>query len=572
VAVLIAVAIIPLIAIIGVATDSARGFYAKSRLSSAVDAAALAGGQVFFEDRRASDARQFFDANFPPGFMGSKVTQWVVDPPQGVKPESDDKTFTVRASVEIPTIFMRLFGKNSMIVSSYAEATRESKALDVVLAIDMSTSMNDKMSDGETRLAHAKSAALKLVEVLYGEQSEVEYLRIGIVPWAGSVNVTYDGSRYGYDWTDNDGDGEFDDSEYTPRAVRVTKDTTFGTYYNYHRNTTIDEIFKDYKSPHGETYHGTIYFAHNSPVPLLSEPLFDPDNDPDTDPESAAPKAVDDYAHKVSRVWDGCVWARWEQGKSNNADDQDGLTDDWLGWSPKGIESHLVDGSGSMYYDVTGMGVHYDRTFTEGYGRHEQTIYAKREDICPASSKGGEGRNSECTPCPGNGITPLTKGKAPIDAAIGRLGIPKRDQGFGTDIPQGLAWGWRVVSPAPPFVESATYQPGYEPSRAVVLLTDGANDAFVGDAYNGGLSDSDMDDRLKDIADNMKADNDGNGEPDYEIYVIQFANSSGDLAELMKQVATEPNAPYYFNAPTGEQLEAAFNEIGNHLSNLRLSK
>ena len=39
IAVLIAIAIIPLIGMIGLATDAARGFLAQSRLSSAVDAA-----------------------------------------------------------------------------------------------------------------------------------------------------------------------------------------------------------------------------------------------------------------------------------------------------------------------------------------------------------------------------------------------------------------------------------------------------------------------------------------------------------------------------------------------------
>ena len=44
------------------------------------------------------------------------------------------------------------------------------------------------------------------------------------------------------------------------------------------------------------------------------------------------------------------------------------------------------------------------------------------------------------------------------------------------------------------------------------------------------------------------------------------------MATLLKDVATEPNAPYYYNAPTETELNSAFKEIANHLSNLRLSK
>lgn len=40
----------------------------------------------------------------------------------------------------------------------------------------------------------------------------------------------------------------------------------------------------------------------------------------------------------------------------------------------------------------------------------------------------------------------------------------------------------------------------------------------------------------------------------------------------MKDVATEPKAPYYFFAPDGTALEEAFAEIANQLSVLRISK
>jgi len=40
----------------------------------------------------------------------------------------------------------------------------------------------------------------------------------------------------------------------------------------------------------------------------------------------------------------------------------------------------------------------------------------------------------------------------------------------------------------------------------------------------------------------------------------------------MRQVASGPGAPYYQYAPDAASLEAAFQEIGNHLSRLRLSK
>lgn len=60
-----AIAAVPLIAAVGIATDTARMFFVKSRLTSAVDAASLAGGKVFAPERDA-DVRMYFDTNFLP--------------------------------------------------------------------------------------------------------------------------------------------------------------------------------------------------------------------------------------------------------------------------------------------------------------------------------------------------------------------------------------------------------------------------------------------------------------------------------------------------------------------------
>ena len=155
-----------------------------------------------------------------------------------------------------------------------------------------------------------------------------------------------------------------------------------------------------------------------------------------------------------------------------------------------------------------------------------------------------------------------------------------------------------VVSPGAPFTESSVYQEGYEPPRVIILLTDGENTAFPGDSYNSALSGNSMyghsdgsptadvtmydgatdtvtqmDKRLIEIADNIKKVKRDDGQPMFEIYTILFAaDSSTEMKRIMKEIATEPNSPYYYNAPTQSELDAAFNEIGNHLSNLRLSK
>jgi hypothetical protein len=74
-----------------------------------------------------------------------------------------------------------------------------------------------------------------------------------------------------------------------------------------------------------------------------------------------------------------------------------------------------------------------------------------------------------------------------------------------------------------------------------------------------------MDDRLRRLAEAIKASG-------VLIYAIQFANGGGAQEALMREIASGPDAPYYFFAPDGDTLRRVFREIADNLSELRLSK
>ena len=63
VAVFLAVMLIPLVGFVGISIDTARAYFLTARLYQALDAAALAGGRVFFEEDRNQDIKDFFAAN-----------------------------------------------------------------------------------------------------------------------------------------------------------------------------------------------------------------------------------------------------------------------------------------------------------------------------------------------------------------------------------------------------------------------------------------------------------------------------------------------------------------------------
>ena len=230
-------------------------------------------------------------------------------------------------------------------------------------------------------------------------------------------------------------------------------------------------------------------------------------------------------------VWQGCVYARYSDD-GNDSNDADLLLGplsvggaDWPGWQPIGPDAEPSIGGSSWAGGTCG----------------------------------------NCGACLDHAITPLTDDRSAIEAAIADMTNPDGQ----TNIVQGLAWGYRVLSPGEPF-DQADPNPVGNHQRAIVLLTDGQHWGNQGDAYDGafgsgaGAGAVGLDQRLRDLATYIKSQG-------ITIYAIQYYFDNGPLASLMQDVATEPGAPYYHFAPDAAALDAVFEEIANHLSNLRLS-
>lgn len=464
----VALAVVPLVGFVGIGTDTARAYMVKSRLSSALDAAGLAGGRVFFSPTRDDQVLKYFKVNFPAGYMDSTLTG-----PEIIADE-ENESLVVKATATIPTTFMTLFGFEDVKVYAEAEVTRQLQILDVVLAMDMSGSMGWSDGSGGIRIKSARKAATDLVNILFGADATKEHLMIGLVPWNGKVNITINESVFDSD---------------------LTTSETVPTFTN-----------PETKNPQNE-----VFFANNSPIPLLEAPHED---------------------------WKGCVFSRFIDDDPVPVPDADTLYGmvsvpgaDWWAWQPIGPEGEPVGWRGDGDDDYCEMTVD-DR---------------------------------ECRPCLEHGILPLQHAKKPIVDAIASFTNPVGT----TNITQGLGWAWRVLMPPEPFTE-ADPAPEFKRQQAIVLLTDGENFGGPGDGYKGiwgygSPARPEMDARLLELAGNIKND-------DVIIYVIQFYSGGTALKALLKQVAEKPDPPYYYYAPDGATLQDAFHEIANHLSELRLSK
>lgn len=232
VVVYVALAIVPLVGFVGIGTDTARAYMVKSRLSSALDAAGLAGGRVFFSPTRDEEVRKYFNVNFPSGYMDATVLG-----PEIIANE-ENESLLVKATATIPTTFMTLFGFEDVKVYAEAEVTRQLQILDVVLAMDMSGSMGWSDGSGGVRIEAARTAATTLVNILFGSDATKEHLMIGLVPWNGKVNITINESV-------------FDD------------------------DLTTSETVSNFTNPETGNPQTEVFYANNSPIPLLEAPHED---------------------------------------------------------------------------------------------------------------------------------------------------------------------------------------------------------------------------------------------------------------------------------------------------------
>ena len=183
-------------------------------------------------------------------------------------------------------------------------------------------------------------------------------------------------------------------------------------------------------------------------------------------------------------------------------------------------------------------------------------------------------RNGNCTAwsgtpnnlCPNLRIVPLTNDRAVLDNLVSQLTDANAVGNTYGNV--GMAWGWRVISPDPPFTEGVEYNDP-EWSKAVIMMTDGDNTmhgtySVYGNTSSHNIRADDLDDRFAETCALMKAEG-------ITVYTITFQSGiSNATRQIFRTCATSPD--HYFNAPSNADLQVAFRRIANQLSALHLSK
>lgn len=179
--------------------------------------------------------------------------------------------------------------------------------------------------------------------------------------------------------------------------------------------------------------------------------------------------------------------------------------------------------------------------------------------------------------CETQPITPLTSDYEKVKTAVDGLVAAGN-----TNIFEGVAWGWRVLSSAAPFTEGAPES--QDVTKILVVLSDGTN--FFGSLPSRGNSSYSsfgylIDGRLNGLTNGAEdtltpemnaltrttcTNAKQNG---LEIYTILLEESNVSTNALLRDCATTPE--HFMAVPNREGLQAAFNKIKHGILKMRLS-
>jgi Flp pilus assembly protein TadG len=458
------VATIPILGGIALAVDYAELSRQRQLTLNALDAASVAtgahivSGAVSTADPAAYEAaikkyaKDFFEANLGPVNPANTVLT-VVLPNNNAGGGTLKLTAGLTYQPYFLPAFTKLIGrpreKETVDVKAQSEV-RLKNTLEVALVLDNSGSMDYVGGgSGKKRLELLKEAAKQLVDAIAKQgvmmKQVADPVRFSVVPFAASVNVGPE--NWNAPWMDTTALSPVHYENFDkPSSVNINGDS------NKRIECTGGVCYKK----------GSAWPAAQLNQMITRFTLYD----------DLRVKATSDSTATKFTSWAGCVEAR--PSPYNNDNTTPTTTNPATLFVPMFApdETDLTDGSWQKPAYNNWWNDKSDLSNTTANNKARQRGLAKYYTSKVGTAMGaGEGPNDSCTT---KAITPLTnvtnaegltKIKTAIDDMIAR---------GATNVPEGMAWGWRTVSGSEPFTQGrGDNEKGND--KVVIVLTDGEN-------------------------------------------------------------------------------------------------
>ena len=227
---IVAAALAPLLALVGGGIDMGRSYISETRLQQACDAGVLAarkalGSQVVTTGVVPGEVsvvgNRFFNVNFPSGAYGSTDRTFTMT-------LESDYSISGKASANVPTTIMRVFGETNVPVAVQCEAKLNFSNTDVMMVLDTTGSMNQtNPGDSQSKIAVLRQVVKDFHAQLEASKNPGVRIRYGFVPYSTNVNVGY---LLKSSWMVDSWDYEGREAKDTKKTETVPKYTYTYTY------------------------------------------------------------------------------------------------------------------------------------------------------------------------------------------------------------------------------------------------------------------------------------------------------------------------------------------------------
>lgn len=189
---LVAAALFPLLGLIGGGVDIGRGYLSQSRLQQACDSGVLAarkrlgaeapaGGEI--PQGAVATGDRFFNLNFRSGAYGTENRTFEMA-------LESDFSISGRATVEVPTTVMAIFGFGALPITVECQAQLNMSNMDVMMVLDTTGSMAmANPGDAQPKIAVLRDVVRSFYSQLEANKSAGARVRYGFVPYSSNVNV-----------------------------------------------------------------------------------------------------------------------------------------------------------------------------------------------------------------------------------------------------------------------------------------------------------------------------------------------------------------------------------------------
>ncbi|CDX44653.1 conserved exported hypothetical protein [Mesorhizobium sp. ORS 3359] len=492
------ITMIPLMGGVALAVDYTELIRQKQETLNALDAAGIATAQQIVagasDDAVKAFAKQFFEANL--SHVAAANTALTVTLPNN---NTGGGTLILQASLKykpyfLPAAIMLLnggtAGETNVGVTARSEV-RLKNTLEVALVLDNSGSMSINGSGtGQKRIDLLKQAAKQLVDTLALQAQQMKQIskpvQFSLVPFSASVNIgpTHDTD----DWMDQNGISPIHHEDFDWSTMTSTNDPNkYAQKVNgiwYKRGDGWGDT-KDQPLTRFSLYSDMTVESDRETVQPPKQYVCDVTKKDGTCSKGHWVTPSPTYIYTTSRYasWQGCVEAR---PYPYNDDDTTPTTSNP---ATLFVPMFAPDEAGTLWRDFNRDGVNDVSSASYGYSNNwwadwpyssSPTATQRQSDMRKyflvkpygsASASAGDGPNAACTTSP---ITPLKDLTVAAEKQDLEDAIDDMAPTGNTNVPEGLAWGWRTVSSNEPFTEG---RPNTERGndKVVIVLTDGAN-------------------------------------------------------------------------------------------------